>query len=70
MKIPPEFKKNNKYYKYIKQCNEKIFLYEVYSLDKKNYYYKETFDLFDLGLIKPTKVMEGFANNPENVIIL
>lgn len=69
MKIPFEFTKNNKYYILIQQCNDNLFLYEVYSLGKKEFCYKETFQKFDLGLVKPTNVMEGFANNPENVII-
>lgn len=52
MKIPFEFIKNNKYYIYIKQCNKNLFLYDVYDLNRNALNYKETFQAFDLGLIK------------------
>ena len=69
MKIPFEFTKNNKYYIFIQQCNDNLFLYDVYDIKKEALNYKETFQAFDLGLVEPTNVMEGFAPNPQNVII-
>ncbi len=51
MKIPFEFKRGNKYYIFIKQCNENLFLYDVYDLNRKSVHHTETFQAFDLELI-------------------
>lgn len=47
MKIPKIINKNNHIYIFVKQCNDKLFLYE-----EMNLHYKETFDKYDLGLVK------------------
>ena len=70
MKIPFEFIKNKKYYIFIGKCNDNLFLYDVYDLNRKELHYKETFQAFDLGLLKPTNVMEGIKKNPDKVVIL
>lgn len=69
MNIPLEFEKENKYYVYIKQCNDNLFLYEVYSLDRKNVFYYETFQAFDLGLVEQIVEPPRQSIHPENVII-
>lgn len=50
--VPLQMIKNNKYYILIKQCNEDLYLYDVYDLKRKNVCYKETFKKFDLGEVK------------------
>lgn len=50
MKIPKIINKNNHIYIFIKQCNDKLFLYE-----EMNLHYKETFSKYDLGLVKETE---------------
>lgn len=54
MNIPFEFTKNNKYYIFIEKCNEDLYLYEVYDLNRKELNYKETFKAYDLGLVEQT----------------
>ena len=44
--------KDNKYYVFIQQCNNDLYLYDVYDLKRKNVYYKETFKKFDLGEVE------------------
>lgn len=46
---PLQMTKNNKYYVLIQQCNENLFLYDVYDIKRENVCYKETFQRFDLG---------------------
>lgn len=50
--VPLQMIKNNKYYVLIQQCNENLFLYDVYDMKRKNVCYKETFQRFDLGEVK------------------
>ena len=47
--IPLQMIKDNKYYVFIQQCNNDLYLYDVYDLKRKNVYCKETFKKFDLG---------------------
>ena len=50
--IPLQMVKDNKYYVFIQQCNNDLYLYDVYDLKRKNVYYKETFKKFDLGEVE------------------
>lgn len=50
--IPLQMVKDNKYYVFIQQCNKDLYLYDVYDLQRKNVYYKETFKKFDLGEVE------------------
>ena len=50
--IPLQMIRDNKYYVFIQQCNKDLYLYDVYDLQRKNVYYKETFKKFDLGEVE------------------
>ncbi len=47
MGIPQTITIDNREYEFIKQCNEKLYLYK-----EKKTGYKETFSKFDLGLVE------------------
>ena len=51
MKIPKIISKNGHEYILVKKCNDKVYLYK-----DMLYGYKEAFDLYDLGLVKPVTV--------------
>lgn len=59
MKIPQTIEKDNRKYKFIKKCNDTTFLYE-----EIQYGYKKCFSKYDLGLIKPIKIVKNIK--PEN----
>ena len=62
MKIPKTIIKNNQKYEFVKRNNETTFLYQ-----NKKYGYKETFSLYQLGVLK--QQIEPPKLNPENVKI-
>ncbi len=47
MKIPKVISKNGHEYIFVQKCNDKVYLYK-----DMLYGYKETFTLYDLGLVK------------------
>ncbi len=62
MKIPKTIIKNNQKYEFVKRNNATTFLYK-----NKKYGYKETFTLYQLGVLK--QQIEPPKLNPENVKI-
>lgn len=58
MKIPKVISKNNHEYIFVKQCNERVYLYK-----DMLYGYMECFTEHDLGLIEDSStIMEGFKD--------
>ena len=64
MKIPKTIIKNNQKYEFIKRNNETTFLYK-----NKKYGYKETFSLYQLGVLKQQIEPPKLTVHPENVKI-
>lgn len=63
MEIPKTIYKDNHEYKFIQKCNNKLFLYE------SDLGYKETFDLYDLGLINNRKIDKKINTRVWNNVI-
>lgn len=63
MKIPFEFKRDNKYYIFVKQCNRNLFQYDVYDLNRNALNYTETFQAFDLGLVRQKVIRPNLRKN-------
>lgn len=65
MKVPKIVKKNKREYKFVKQVNNNLFLYEETRLG-----FKETFSRADLKIIDNTEIDKIIQENPETKIKL
>lgn len=64
MKIPKVVIKNNQKYEFVKRNNATTFLYK-----NKKYGFKETFTLYQLGVLKQQIEPQKLTVHPENVKI-
>lgn len=64
MKIPKTIIKNKQEYEFVKRNNETTFLYQ-----NKKYGYKETFSMYQLGVLKQQIEPSKLTVHPENVKI-
>lgn len=58
MEIPKIITRGNREYIFVQKCNNKVYLYK-----EKVTGYKETFTLYDLGLIQPVVVRPRLRKN-------
>lgn len=63
MEVPKTIYKNNHTYTFIKKCNDKVFLYE------SELGFKETFTLYDLGLLDNRRIDAKFRKGGWNKIV-